>query len=130
MTAITTLRSTIAAAIQDDTKYSTFAFPPATPIANSVVVAPSSGDYLMPNNNQYATINPMANLELRLYVPLLDNQGNLSGIEDLMVAVFNKLAASFIKFNVGSVTNVGSIETAAGDFLTATINISTLTEWS
>ena len=130
MTAITTLRSTIAAAIQDDIKYSTFAFPPATPIANSVVVAPSSGDYLMPNNNQYATINPMANLELRLYVPLLDNQGNLSGIEDLMVAVFNKLAASSIKFNVGSVTNVGSIETAAGDFLTATINISTLTEWS
>ena len=130
MTAITTLRSTIATAIQDDTKYSTFAFPPATPIANSVVVAPSSGDYLMPNNNQYATINPMANLELRLYVPLLDNQGNLSGIEDLMVAVFNKLAASSIKFNVGSVTNVGSIETAAGDFLTATINISTLTEWS
>lgn len=130
MTAITTLRSTIATAIQDDTKYSTFAFPPATPIANSVVVAPSSGDYLVPNNNQYATINPMANLEIRLYVPLLDNQGNLSGIEDLMVAVFNKLAQSSIQFNVGSVTNVGSIETAAGDFLTATINISTLTEWS
>ena len=130
MTAITTLRSSIATALQDDTKYSTFAFPPATPIANSVVVAPSSGDYLVPNNNQYATINPMANLEIRLYVPLLDNQGNLSGIEDLMVAVFNKLAQSSIQFNVGSVTNVGSIETAAGDFLTATINISTLTEWS
>lgn len=130
MTAITTLRSTIAAALTDNTKYSVFAFPPVTPIANSVVVAPSSGDYLVPNNNQYATINPMANLEIRLYVPLLDNQGNLSGIEDLMVAVFNKLAASAISFNVGSVTNVGSIETAAGDFLTATINISTLTEWS
>ena len=130
MTAITTLRSTIAAAIQDDTKYSTYAFPPATPQINSVVVAPSSGDYLVPSNNQYATIAPMANLEIRLYVPLLDNQGNLSGIEDLMVAVFNKLAASSIKFNVGSVTGVGSVETAAGDFLTATINISTLTEWS
>ena len=130
MTAITTLRTAIASAIQDNTKYSTFAFPPATPIANSVVVAPSSGDYLTPNNNQYATISPMANLEIRLYVPLLDNQGNLSGIEDLMVAVFNKLAASSIKFNIGSVTGVGSIETAAGDFLTATINISTLTEWS
>ena len=130
MTAITTLRSTIATALQDDTKYSVFAFPPATPIANSVVVAPSSGDYIMPNNNQWSTIAPMANLELRLYVPLLDNQGNLSGIEDIMVAVFNKLAASSIKFNVGAVTGVGSIETAAGDFLTATINISTLTEWS
>jgi hypothetical protein len=130
MTAITTLRSTIATALQDDTKYSVFAFPPATPIANSVVVAPSSGDYLMPNNNQWASISPMANLEIRLYLPLLDNQGNLSGIEDMMVAVFNKLAASSIKFNIGSVTGVGSVETAAGDFLTATINISTLTEWS
>ena len=130
MTAITTLRSSIATALQDDTKYSVFAFPPVTPIANSVVVAPSSGDYLVPNNNQWATISPMANLEIRLYLPLLDNQGNLSGIEDMMVAVFNKLAASTIKFNIGSVTNVGSLETAAGDFLTATINISTLTEWS
>ena len=130
MTAITALRSSIAEAIRDDAKYSVFAFPPATPIANSVVVAPSSGDYLTPNNNAWATISPMANLEIRLYVPLLDNQGNLSGIEDIMVAVFNKLAASSIAFNIGSVTGVGSIETAAGDFLTATINISTLTEWS
>ena len=130
MAAITTLRTTIANALVDNTKYSIFAFPPATPIANSVVVAPSSGDYIVPSNNQYATIAPMANLELRMYVPLLDNQGNLNGIEDIMVAVFNKLAASTIKFNVGSVTNVGSIETAAGDFLTATINISTLTEWT
>ena len=130
MAAITTLRTTIANALVDNTKYSTFAFPPATPIANSVVVAPSSGEYLVPSNNQWATISPMANLELRLYVPLLDNQGNLQGIEEIMVAVFNKLAASTIKFNVGAVTNVGSIETAAGDFLTATINISTLTEWT
>lgn len=130
MTAITTLRTTIATALADDTKYSVFAFPPATPIANSVVVAPSSGDYLVPSNNQWATVGPMANLEIRLYVPLLDNQGNLSGIEDMMVAVFNKLAASSLNFNVGSVTNVGSIETAAGDFLTATINISILTEWT
>jgi hypothetical protein len=130
MTAITTLRTTIATALADNTKYSVFAFPPATPIANSVVVAPSSGDYLVPSNNQWATVGPMANLELRLYVPLLDNQGNLNGIEEIMVAVFNKLASSTLSFNVGSVTNVGSIETAAGDFLTATINVSILTEWT
>jgi hypothetical protein len=130
MTAITTLRTTIATALQDDTKYSVFSFPPSTIIANSVVVAPATGDYLTPNNNQYATISPMAHLEIRMYVPLLDNQGNLSGIEDMMVAVFNKLAASTLSFNVGSVTGVGSLETAAGDFLTATLNISILTEWS
>jgi hypothetical protein len=130
MTAITTLRSTIATALVDNTKYSVFSFPPAMPIANSVVIAPSSGDYLMPSNNQWASIAPMANLEIRLYVPLLDNQGNLSGIEDMMVTVFNKLAASSIKFNVGSVTNVGQLDSDSGALLTATINISTLTEWT
>jgi len=130
MAAITTLRTTIANAIVDDTKYSTFAFPPASPIANSVVVAPSNGDYIVPNNNQWATIAPLANFEIRIYLPLLDNQGNLAGIEDTMVAVFNKLAASSIKFNVGSVSNLGTIDTESGSLLTATINISTLTEWS
>jgi hypothetical protein len=130
MAAITTLRTTIANAIVDDTKYSTFAFPPASPIANSVVVAPSNGDYIVPNNNQWATIAPLANFEIRIYLPLLDNQGNLAGIEDTMVAVFNKLAASSIKFNVGSVSNLGTIDTESGTLLTATINISTLTEWS
>jgi hypothetical protein len=130
MAAITTLRTTIATALLDDTKYSTFAFPPASPIANSVVVAPSNGDYIVPNNNQWATIAPLANFEIRIYLPLLDNQGNLAGIEDTMVAVFNKLAASSIKFNVGSVSNLGTIDTESGTLLTATINISTLTEWS
>jgi len=130
MAAITTLRTTIANAIVDNTKYSTFAFPPASPVANSVVVAPSNGDYIVPTNNQYGSVAPLANFEIRMYIPLLDNQGNLAGIEDTMVAVFQKLAASSIKFNVGSVTNVGTIDTESGTLLTATINISTLTEWS
>jgi hypothetical protein len=130
MAAITTLRTAIATAILDNTKYSTFAFPPASPVANSVVVAPSNGDYIVPSNNQYASVAPLANFEIRIYLPLLDNQGNLAGIEDTMVAVFNKLAASTIKFNVGSVSNLGTIDTESGTLLTATINISTLTEWS
>jgi hypothetical protein len=130
MAAITTLRTAIATAILDDTKYSTFAFPPASPVANSVVVAPSNGDYIVPSNNQYASVAPLANFELRIYLPLLDNQGNLAGIEETLVAVFNKLAASTIKFNVGSVSNLGTIDTESGTLLTATINISTLTEWS
>jgi hypothetical protein len=130
MAAITTLRTTIANAIVDNTKYSTFAFPPASPVPNSVVVAPSNGDYIVPSNNQYASVAPLANFEIRIYLPLLDNQGNLAGIEDTMVAVFNKLALSTIKFNVGSVSNLGTIDTESGTLLTATINISTLTEWS
>ena len=130
MTAITTLRASIASALTDNTKYSVFAFPPATPIANSVVVAPATGEYITPSNNQWASIAPMAHFEIRIYVPLFDNEGNLSGIENLMVAVMNKLDASSIKFNVGSVTNLGQVDLDSGALLSATINISTLTEWS
>jgi hypothetical protein len=39
--AITTLRSTIAAALANDSVWSTFSFPPSTIVANSVVVAPA-----------------------------------------------------------------------------------------
>jgi len=62
MTAITTLRSTLATALVDDTLYSVFSFPPATPIANSVVIQPSD-PYITPNNNQYSSISPMANFQ-------------------------------------------------------------------
>ncbi len=50
--ALTTLRTTIATALVDNTKWQTFAFPPATVLANSVIVSPSD-PYLEPNNNQH-----------------------------------------------------------------------------
>jgi len=129
MTAITTLRSTIAAALVDNTLYSTFAFPPATPIANSIVIIPAD-PYVVPNNNQYACILPMANFTVSIFVPLLDNEGNLIGIETMLVAVFNKLANSSIHMNVGSVSAPSVYQSATGDLLTCNIAISTLTEWS
>ena len=45
MPAITTLRSSIAAALTDNTKYSVYAFPPATPVANAAPAAktPTAG---------------------------------------------------------------------------------------
>jgi len=129
MTAITTLRSTIAAALVDNTLYQVFSFPPASPIPNSVIVTPSD-PYIEPNNNQWATIAPMANFKISILVPLLDNEGNLNGIEQMAVAVFNKLAASSISFNVGSVTAPSVISVPSGDLLTCDIAISTLTEWS
>jgi hypothetical protein len=129
MTAITTLRSTIAAALVDNTLYSTFAFPPATPIANSIVIIPAD-PYVVPNNNQYASILPMANFTVSIFVPLLDNEGNLNGIETMLVAVFNKLANSSIHMNVGSVSAPSVYASATGDLLTCNIAISTLTEWS
>jgi len=129
MTAITTLRTAIATALVDDSLYQVFSFPPASPIPNSVIVTPAD-PYIEPNNNQYATIAPMANFKISILVPLLDNEGNLNGIEQMAVAVFNKLAASSIKFNVGAVTAPSVISVPSGDLLTCDIAISTLTEWS
>lgn len=129
MTAITTLRSTIAAYLVDNTKYSVFAFPPATPIANSVVISPSD-PYMTPSNGWHATISPMANFTLTIMVPLLDNEGNLQGIEDDIVRVFNLLAASGLNYNVTEVSAPSVMSAASGDLLTVSLQISTLTTWS
>jgi len=129
MPAITTLRSSIASALTDNTKYSVFSFPPATPIANSVIVTPAD-PYIVPSNNEYTAISPMANFKISILVPLLDNEGNLAGIEADVVRVFALLEASSIVFNVGSVSAPSVLSIASGDLLTCDIAISTLTEWS
>ena len=129
MTAITTLRSTIASYLVDNTKYSVFAFPPATPIANSVIIAPSD-PYITPSNGWHSTISPMANFTISIMVPLLDNEGNLQGIEDDVVRVFNLLAASGLNYNVTDVSAPSVLNAASGDLLTCSIQISTLTTWS
>jgi len=127
--AISTLRSTIASALTDNTLYSVFAFPPATPIVNSVVISPAD-PYITPNNNGRNTIAPLANFSVNIFVPLLDNEGNLNGIEEMLVAVFNKLAASSIVYNVGDVSAPSVLSAATGDLLTCSMQVSVLTSWS
>jgi hypothetical protein len=129
MASISTLRATIAAALVDNTKYSVFSFPPATPIVNSVVISPAD-PYLTPTNNGRNTVAPLANFTLNIFVPLLDNEGNLNGIEDLLVAVFNKLAASSIVYNVGDVSAPSVMSAATGDLLSCSMQVSVLTSWS
>jgi hypothetical protein len=129
MPAITTLRASIAAALTDNTKWSVFSYPPATPIANSVIVTPAD-PYIVPSNNDYTAIAPMANFRLSIIVPLLDNEGNLAGIEADVIRVFALLEASSIVFNVGSVSAPSVLSIDSGNLLTCDIAISTLTEWS
>ena len=129
MSTLSTLRAGIAAAITDNTKYSVFAFPPSTPIPNSVIVSP--GDpYIVPSNNSYNTIAPLANFQISILVPLLDNEGNLNGIEDDILRVFNLLAASSYTYNVSDVSAPAVLNAVSGDLLTCNINISILTSWS
>ena len=125
---ITTLRASLAAALSTPNVWNTYSFPPPTITANSVICAPAD-PYLSPNNNEYVTISPMANLKVILTTPLYDNQGNLQGIETMLVAVFNKLAASSIVMNIGSVSAPSVLSVQSGDLLTVDINISILSSW-
>jgi hypothetical protein len=72
----------------------------------------------------------MANLKIIMTVPMYDNRGNLQGIETTAVAVFNKLAASNIVMNIGSLSAPSVLEVQSGSLLTADFNISILTSWS
>jgi hypothetical protein len=127
--AITTLRANLATALANAGVWNTYSYPPPTITANSVIVAPAE-NYITPTNNTYSTVSPMANLKIIMTVPMFDNQGNLQGIETLAVAVFNKLVASNIVMNVGSMSAPSVLSVQSGDLLTASFDISVLTSWS
>ena len=127
--ALTTLRTTIATALIDNTQWQVFAFPPETVLANSVIVAPDD-PYLTPSNNQHNTVAPMANFKIIITVPLFSNEGNLNGIETALVGVFNKLAASSLVYNVGAVSQPSILSAASGELLSCEMRLSVLTTWS
>jgi hypothetical protein len=127
--AITTLRSTLAAALVDNSKYQVFAFPPATVLANSVIVSPSS-EYIVPSNNSQISISPMANFQIVITTMLYDNEGNLNGIEDFVCSVFAKLAASGLVYNVSAISAPSVLNAASGDLLSCEMSVSILTSWS
>jgi hypothetical protein len=129
MAAVTTLRGTLATALTNAGVWSVFSYPPATLLANSVVVTPSD-PYLVPSNNTQITISPLANFRILMAVPAFDNQGNLKGMEDFIVAVVTKLAASSLVMNISSVSAPAITSAASGDLLTSEITVSILTSWS
>jgi len=129
VTPITTLRADIAAVLSNPSVWNTYDFPPSTITANSVIVAPADA-YVTPSNNSYASIAPMANFKIIMTVPMLDNKGNLNGIETLAVAVFIKLSASALVFNVSALSAPSVLSVQSGDLLTADFTIQILTAWS
>ena len=127
--ALTTLRSTLATALTNDGVWSVFSYPPASPIANSVIIQPDD-PYIEPQNNQYNSISPMANFKITTIVPMFDNQGNLADIETFIVAVFNKLATSGLNIKVGTLSAPTVLPVDAGQMLASELSISILTTWS
>ena len=127
--ALTTLRSTIATALANAGVWQVFAYPPPTPLPFSVIISP--GDpYVMPSNNSYNTIAPLATFRIVMTQPLLDNGGNLIGMEDMIIAVFNLLSASTLVFNVTGVSAPSVLTIGNSDLLTCDLSISILTSWS
>ena len=129
MAAISTLRGTLATALTNNGVWSTFSFPPSTLLANSVSITPSD-PYIIPNNNSQTGIAPMANFKILITTPAFDNQGNLLGMENFIVAVVTKLAASTLVYNISSVSAPAITNAASGDLLTSEITVSILTSWS
>ena len=127
--AITTLRSTLATALTNAGVWSVFSFPPATLLANACVITPSD-PYHKPSNKEEITISPMANFKILITKPAFDNQGNLAGMEDYILAVVTKLAASTLVMNISAVSAPSIISAASGDLLVSEITINTLTSWS
>jgi hypothetical protein len=127
--AITTLRSTLAQTLTNAGVWSVFSFPPPTLLANSVVITP--GDpYIVPSNNDEISVNPLANFKVLITKPALDNQGNLAGMEDYILAVVTKLAAATYQMNISSISAPAMIAAASGDLLVSEITVSILTSWS
>lgn len=127
--AVTQLRSTIATALENPGVWSVYAYPPASPTANSVIIQPDD-PYLEPSNNNFNTVEPTANFIITMIVPMFDNQGNLQGIEDFMVQVFNKLSTSSLHFAVGTVSGVKVLGVDSGQMLSADLHINLMTSWS
>ena len=125
---ITTLRTTLATALVDNTKWQTFAFPPATVLANSEIVSPAD-EYITPTNNQHITISPMANFRIVITTMLYDNEGNLNGIEDFICGVFKKLSQSSLTYNVSAISAPSILNAASGDLLSCEMSLSILTSW-
>ena len=129
MSAITTLRGTIAAALADDAVWQVFSFPPASPLANSIVIQP--GDpYIEPSNDHYKTVKPKVNFKLVVLAPMFDNQGNLINIENFYLNIVNKLEASSIAYTIGTFSAPAVLTGTAGDLLSGEVSISVLSDWS
>jgi hypothetical protein len=131
--AITTLRQTLATVLTANTTYQVFAYPPATIQANSVIIIPDD-PYLSPSNDSWATVGPTANFKLMITVPLFDNAGNLQGIENAVVTMFNALYTATtndtIAYNVGEISAPQVLSVASGDLLSCEMQISLMTSWS
>lgn len=121
-----TVRAAIAAQLRNDTEWSVFAFPPPVPQPLSVVLEPDD-PYIVSTNGK-SSLYAMLRLRARIYVPLMDNEGNLEQLERLATLV--RLAIVDATQNVGALSQPQALDTDTGALLTAYFPFETLAEWA
>lgn len=127
--AVTAIRSTVATALDNPTVWQVFSFPPASPLANSVIIT-WDDPMVTPNNNTRKTIDATAHLRLTLTTELYDNQASLVNIENMMSKVFTKLSDSSLIFNIVNISAPTVLGDDAGKMLSVEMSIETLASWS
>lgn len=83
MSGFTEIREYLAEALADDSQYQTFAWPPLTPMANSIAIEPGS-PWIEP-----LTVGKgvMVNWTLKMYANAVDNQNDLVTLENMVTTV-------------------------------------------
>jgi hypothetical protein len=127
--AITTLRTALATALTNNGVWSVFSYIPQAPIANSVVVV-NDDPFVVVQSGQKTAIAPVVRYRVYGLVPMLDNQGNQVNIEDFIVAIFAKLAASSLVMTVGSFSAPAILETPSGNLLQTEVGVEIISSWS
>lgn len=126
---VATLRDDIAAALENPSVWQVFSYPPASPLANSIIISPDD-PYISPTNNNFDVATEV-NFKMTLIVPLFDNQGNLMNIEDFITAAFLKLSnATNLHFRIGSFSAPSVLPVDAGQMLSSEVSLTFTTSWS
>ena len=127
--AITTLRSTLATALANTAVWTVFNHVPEIPIANSLVIA-NDDPYILVNSNVKTAIAPTVRFKLFLLVPVMDNLGSQTKLEDYYLAVMQKLAASGLTINITSFSAPAILETPSGNLLQSEAGLEIISSWS
>ena len=127
--AITTLRSTLATALANVGVWTVFNHVPEIPLANSLVIA-NDDPYILVNSNVKTTIAPTVRFKLFLLVPVMDNLGSQTKLEDYYLAVMQKLAASGLTINITSFSAPAILETPSGNLLQSEAGLEIISSWS
>jgi hypothetical protein len=102
---------------------------PEIPLANSLVIA-NDDPYILVNSNVKTAIAPTVRFKLFLLVPVMDNLGSQTKLEDYYLAVMTKLAASNLTINITSFSAPAILETPSGNLLQSEAGLEIISEWS